>query len=164
MDKSFTIEAVGQVLYRDTQAFKCVAIRPVTRKDGTPSRYAVLRGKCADCGAEFECTTAMSGAVFQPNRRCDKHKAAGLPVGAPRAKERLAELQREVDGLRADLAEMRRAHAAEAKRRETAERKLARYELTDAEGRRFAAYCAQMARERRAHLARASGRAAGVFD
>lgn len=166
MSKKFEIEAIGQVLRRGAQEYECVAIRPSTKRDGTPSRFAVLKSQCADCKADFECTSAMSGAVFQPNRRCDKHKAAGVPIGPRSKKDVSAALAAEVKSLKEANAELRERLVASEKRQKDFSRRLARYELSDDENRRFAERCEQATKERRALLARAKNRSVSksVFD
>lgn len=155
MGAGFTIEAIGQVLRRGAQSYECVAFRSVVRKDGSPSTVAVLRSQCAECGADFTCTSASHGARFQPNRRCDEHKAAGVPLGL--AKNFLADnLRSEIKRLKAEMAGMAKRLAAAERNGQALARRLARYELTDAESQRFAALCAERTRERRGHIARAS--------
>lgn len=163
MSKSFEITAIGQVLLRGAQKFECVAIEPTTRKDGTATSFAVLKGQCAECGADFTFTSARRGAVFQPNRRCDKHKAAGVPLGVNKS-VLVGELRKEIATLRQDKADLaKRLDEAERAGR-AAVKQLARYELTDAEARAFAALCAARAKEQRAHLGKARTRyEASVF-
>jgi hypothetical protein len=163
MGKEFEITEIGQILKRKDQSYKCVDIRPTQRKDGTPTRYAVLQSQCVDCGADFTCTSAMQGAVFQPNRRCDDHKAAGVSAGRSKNNEAEA-LALEVRRLKDENANLKwRLNSAEQQTRTLAKR-LARFELNDEEGRRFAEHCANMAKERRAHLARSAQRKVSVFD
>jgi hypothetical protein len=155
MAEGFEIEAIGQVLRRGGQSYECVAIKPTTRKDGTPSSFAVLRSKCVECEADFTCTSALRGAVFQPNRRCGKHKMPGVRAAGQKMKTELADLKKR-------LAESERA------RLDLAER-LARYELTDEEARLFAAHCKAMTKERRARLTKARAKVkvvqgVNVFD
>lgn len=163
MGQKFEIEAIGQVLARGIQRYECVAIKPTTRKDGTQTSYAVLKSQCADCGADFTFTSALHGAAFNPNRRCDKHKAAGVPLGI--AKSFLADkAQTEIKRLKAEKADLaRRLTQAERSVADMAKR-LARYELTTEEAKRFADHCAAMAKERRARLEKARRARASVFD
>lgn len=164
MSGKYEIEAIGQVLERGAQTFECVAIVPTTRRDGTASRYAVLRSQCADCGADFEFTCAMSGAAFQPNRRCSKHKAPLRPVGAKRIGVQLAEIRFEVKRLEREKADVAKELADARNALLAVGKRLAVYELNDEESKRFAALCAQKAKERRAHLERAKARSGSVFD
>ena len=164
MSRKYEIEAIGQVLERGAQKFECVAVVPTTRKDGTATRYAVMRSQCADCGADFEFTCAMSGRAFQPNRRCSKHKAPWRTVGAPRPKDLLAEIRMEVKRLQYEKAAVAKQLAYAQNELLSVGKRLAAYELTDEEGQRFAALCAQKAKERRAHLERAKARSGSVFD
>lgn len=157
--QAYDIKAIGQVLKYAAQAYECIGFRDTTRKDGTPSRYALLRSHCADCKAEFQCTSAVSGVAFQPNRRCDLHKAAGVPIGKTLNKTTIRELRKELAAQKAKNAETEKALRAVSKR-------LARYELSDEENKRYADHCAQVAKERRARLERLKTpkQAKSVFD
>ena len=163
MDRSFTIEAIGQVLTRGAQRYECTAINPAVRKDGTPTFFAVLRSQCAECKADFTCTSALRGAAFMPSRRCDKHKAAGVPLGYSKSAT-VADLREEVRRLNADKADLTRRLAEAEREAQEATKRLAKYELGTDEARRFAEHCAAMAKERRAHLAKAKARTENVFS
>lgn len=166
MGRAFTIEAIGQVLRRGAQRYECIEIKPTIRRDGTPTSYAVLQSQCAECKATFTCTSALSGAVFQPNRRCDKHKAAGVPLGYSKA-EAIGTLREELRQAKAGKADLQRRLTEATRELQDTAKRLARYELNADEARRFAALCETKAKERRAHLAKAKWRAQdkpSVFD
>lgn len=55
------------------------------KKDGTLAVIAVWASQCAQCGEELRFTAPAAATKFQPNRRCDKHKAPGRRVKGGRA-------------------------------------------------------------------------------
>lgn len=55
------------------------------RKDGSLAVILTWASQCADCGEELRFTTPAAATKFQPNRRCDKHKAPGRRVKGARA-------------------------------------------------------------------------------
>lgn len=69
------------------QPFTLVGVRPFTGRRGRQTFILEWRAPCADCGAPFTQTLAVSG---NPNirRRCDQHRRPG--VRAVWAGERIA--------------------------------------------------------------------------
>ncbi|EJU14950.1 hypothetical protein LH128_01202 [Sphingomonas sp. LH128] len=69
---------LGTVVMLDDQAFTLTALVPHTRRDGTATTLLRWRAPCAECGAEFECTSPMATSGL--TRRCITHSKAGRPV------------------------------------------------------------------------------------
>ncbi len=78
--------AVGTIVSFHDQQYRCVRTEPYYRPDRTRSDLAEWVSECADCGASFRFRTPVRVRSFVPNRRCDKHKRPGVPVGRPTAR------------------------------------------------------------------------------
>jgi hypothetical protein len=65
-------------IYRG-QAYWPLGTEPCIRKDGKPAILMRWRSRCASCGVWFEFKRSIK-VPFVPNRRCDKHKRAGVRV------------------------------------------------------------------------------------
>jgi hypothetical protein len=74
---------IGQKFSRRGQQYVLADYVPYITKDGRCVLLAVLKSRCADCGAEFAFRT-MRGAIHSGllNRRCSRHKRPGYPVKA----------------------------------------------------------------------------------
>lgn len=161
--KPYRVWAIGQTLRAGDQEYVCTEFREAKRRGGATVRIAALEGKCAECGEPFEFTVGLEGAKFQPNRRCDLHKArgrkakpGGISAEIKARDEKIRALTAENRAIAADMraavkdavdacskalrAEIKEAKAQarkEARRAERAEKRLARYELTPGEEDRF---------------------------
>lgn len=71
---------LGEVRSYRGQRYECVGLRPYTRRDGSATALAEMASACAKCGVGFVFCVPVEAAVFQPNRRCAKHKMAGRRV------------------------------------------------------------------------------------
>jgi hypothetical protein len=61
----------GLVVVKNGQEYELVGVKPHLRRDGSETELLVWRSHCADCGAEFLCSTTK---VFKAmNRRCPAH-------------------------------------------------------------------------------------------
>jgi hypothetical protein len=61
------------------------ALRPHTRKDGTPTTLLEWKSHCAECGRLFSFWRPAKRAKFDPNGRCEEHRRPGCRV-TPRSK------------------------------------------------------------------------------
>ena len=71
---------LGTLLMVDGQRFEVIALLDHCRRDGMPTVLIRWASHCAECGQPFTQTTSMTAK--NPNRRCPKHHAPGLPVTA----------------------------------------------------------------------------------
>jgi hypothetical protein len=72
-------EAVQPTTIYRGQAYWPLGTEPCIRRDGKPAILMLWRSRCAQCGQPFEFKRSIK-ATFVPNRRCDKHKRAGVRV------------------------------------------------------------------------------------
>lgn len=62
------------------QSFHCEALIDHVRKDGEPTKLAVVVTRCAECGVEVRTKTTLVSAQRWPVRRCREHKRPGVKV------------------------------------------------------------------------------------
>ena len=79
---------VGLVLVIDDQRYEIVGAIDHVRLDGSPTRLAVWRSTCFECGETFECK--CPALMLPETRRCREHKMPGRRID-PERKRRIAD-------------------------------------------------------------------------
>ena len=76
---------IGTIRNHQGQVYWVADTSTRRRRDGALAAILIWASQCVDCGAELRFTTPAATSKFEPNQRCDKHKAPGKRVKGVRA-------------------------------------------------------------------------------